>query len=52
MNVFINEINLDNFSLFKAELILSIVEEMDLNDCAKEEIIEELIVLLDEFDYI
>ena len=52
MNVFIDEVVLDNFSLFKAELIFDIVCEMDYDDYIKERIIDSIISSLDEYDYI
>ncbi len=52
MNVFIDEVVLENFSLFKAELIYDIVCEMDYDDYIKERIIDSIISSLDEYDYI
>lgn len=48
MNVFINDINLEKFALFKADLIFDIVSEMDLNDKMCEELIKEIISYLDD----
>ena len=48
MNVFVNEVNLDNFALFKAELILDIIGEMNLSDNMRECLIEEIISDLDD----
>ena len=48
MSVFINDINLDNFALFKAELILDIINEMDLNDNERSLVLDEIINELDD----
>lgn len=48
MSVFINDINLDNFALFKAELIFDIISEMDLNDNEKSLVLDEIISELDD----
>lgn len=45
MNVFINEINLDNIDLFKADFIFNIVCEMNLNDKMCEKVLKEIIFL-------
>ena len=52
MNVFINDINLENIALFKAELIIREIEEMDLNDSSKYLVIEEIIKCLGDYDLI
>ena len=48
MSVFINDINLDNFALFKSELILDIINEMYLNDNEKSLVLDEIIDELDD----
>lgn len=43
MSVFINDINMENFALFKAELIFDIISEMDLTDNERALVLEEII---------
>ena len=52
MNVFINEIDLEKFALFKAELIFREVEELDLGESARYNVIETIIEYLDNYDII
>ena len=48
MNVFINDVSLENFALFKAELIFDIISEMDLNDNERALVLDEIINELDD----
>lgn len=46
--IFINEVSLESFSLFKSELIMSIINEMDLNDNDRANVLQGVIDSLDE----
>ena len=48
MNVFINDVSLENMASFKAELIFDIINELDLNDDERFLVLDEIISQLDE----
>ena len=48
MSVFINDINMENFALFKVELIFDIISEMDLTDNEMSLVLNEIINELDD----
>ena len=52
MNVFINDIDLEKFALFKAELIFREIEELDLDESTRYNVIKTIIEHLDNYDII
>ena len=52
MNVFINDIDLEKFALFKAELIFREIEELDLDESTRYNVIKTIIEYLDNYDII